>query len=155
MLGTFYELPAIWNAPLAPLGSPSSHTRSGFSPASGAAAEPAGITSEGPSTNGNQAMNGNRSGNGQHALQQAQASQLQQAQQEGDDLSQFPVVIMSHGLAGTRNTYSTICCELASHVSVGVCAIGSHVSVCGVIGSHVSVCVCHRIENARASKCVL
>jgi len=32
-----------------------------------------------------------------------------------DRVSAMPVVLFSHGLAGIRTTYSSVCCELASH----------------------------------------
>ncbi|KAK5202567.1 hypothetical protein LTR41_011686 [Exophiala xenobiotica] len=34
---------------------------------------------------------------------------------DGPDKPKFPLVIFSHGLGGTRTTYSTLCGELASH----------------------------------------
>lgn len=32
-----------------------------------------------------------------------------------DSDEKFPVVVLSHGIGGNRTTYSTFCCELASH----------------------------------------
>ncbi|KAL6750524.1 hypothetical protein V8C86DRAFT_2810652 [Haematococcus lacustris] len=92
-LGTLFELPVVYNAPLA---TPARGVEGKGQPAgpAGACMETASATTV-------------AAGNNPLGLPQQQA-------QHGTDTGRYPVVIFSHGLAGNRNTYSCICTELAS-----------------------------------------